>query len=200
MMYYNYIYNTFKKQTMAKSNKAQYAILGALSIRDASGYDIKKFMGLSTNHFWKENDASIYPILKQLLKQKLVTCKIEDKSKANKKTKKIYALTSQGQEQLQKWLKEEPELFQNRNELLLKVFFGWNVEPKITIEHLEYFRETVKNKLKEYKKIYSEKLEKIGASKQNKIQLYQWLTLKSGIMHAETSMQWCEQAINTLKK
>src|SRR5258707_12735330 len=58
---------------MAKENKSRYALLGMLSIRPGSGYDIKKFMEQSTSNFWHESYGQIYPLLKQLVDEGLAT-------------------------------------------------------------------------------------------------------------------------------
>jgi len=72
---------------MAKPNKTRYAVLGMLSMQPSSGYEIKKMMEQSTDHFWREGDSSIYPILKQLLEEGMLTCEVgnaeSDKPKKN---------------------------------------------------------------------------------------------------------------------
>src|SRR5579872_2642218 len=103
---------------MAKANKTRYALLGFLSMGSSSGYDIKKAMEQSTDHFWREGDGSIYPILKQLLDEGLVTCELANAESG--KPKKIYTLTSDGQRELEDWLLEDALLLPQRNELLLK--------------------------------------------------------------------------------
>lgn len=174
---------------MAKSNKTRYAVLGMLSLQPSSGYEIKKMMEQSTDHFWREGDSSIYPILKQLLEEGMVTCEIGNAE--SDKPKKIYAITPEGQSELQDWLIEEPMLYPNRNELLLKVFFGWNVEPQIMINHLENFRRHVKKLLDKYQA--AAKNECAGF-------FYPTLTLRSGILHAEASLTWCDETLAILKK
>ena len=58
---------------MSKENKSRYALLGMLSLTSMSGYDLKKAIDLSVRHFWQENYAQIYPMLKQLTKEGLTT-------------------------------------------------------------------------------------------------------------------------------
>ena len=107
---------------MAKATKTRYALLGILTFGPSSGYDIKKSMENSTDHFWREGDGSIYPILKQLLDEGLVTCELANTE--SDKPKKVYTITSDGQQELEDWLVEDPILLPQRNELMLKVFFG----------------------------------------------------------------------------
>lgn len=179
---------------MARSNKSRYALLGILSLEAASGYDIKKRMAQSTNYFWREGDSSIYPILKQLLEEGMVSCKIHNIESG--KPKKVYSITLDGQRELQNWLLETPELLQSRNELLLKVFFGCNVEAKVMIKHIEKFSDQLKVKLAHYQNI----AQTIFLPNPSGPSLYQFLTLKSGIIHTEASLQWCEESLSLLNR
>lgn len=178
---------------MTRENKAKFAVLGILSTSPSSGYDIKKMMEKTTNHFWREGDASIYPILKQLLNEGLVHCTLTNKESG--KPKKVYNITDDGMMELQEWLKNDPEVITARNELMLKIFFGWNVDAEITIQHINQFRTMAIQNLEHYKKVEQAKLLKplTGAN------LYQLVTLKAGIMHTETSIKWCDYALETLK-
>ena len=56
-----------------KDKKSKYAILGMLSIEPMSGYDIKKEIEESISNFWTESYGQIYPVLKSLVAEKLVT-------------------------------------------------------------------------------------------------------------------------------
>ena len=179
---------------MARANKTRFAVLGILSLGSASGYDIKKMMAQSTDHFWREGDGSIYPILKQLLDEGLLTCEIENSD--SEKPKKVYSLTVDGQQELEDWLVEDPSLFPNRNELLLKVFFGWNVDPKITIHHIENFKRTVQSIKDKYETIAQQMFpQPLSGAK-----LFQFLTLKAGMINSAASLEWCDEALRMLKK
>src|ERR1700694_4574756 len=112
---------------MAKENKSKYAVLGALSVCPGSGYDIKKLMEQSTSNFWNESYGQIYPILKQLVEEELATSRAEKQE--GKPERYIYTLTEQGREELQRWLAEPVERMVERNELLLKLFYGRHNTP-----------------------------------------------------------------------
>ena len=50
----------------------KYAILGFLSYKSFSGYDLKKAFDNSVRHFWSANQSQIYRTLAQLDEEGLV--------------------------------------------------------------------------------------------------------------------------------
>ena len=57
---------------MAKEKKTKFVIL--VSLDDSrSGYEIGEMIKQSTNNFWQESDASIYPTLKLLTNEGFVS-------------------------------------------------------------------------------------------------------------------------------
>src|SRR2546430_17623984 len=116
-----------RRYEMAKENKSKYAVLGVLSRCPGSGYDIKKFMEQSNSNFWNESYGQIYPILKQLVGEGLATTHAEKQK--GKPERYIYTLTVKGQQELARWLNESIEYAVERNELLLKLFFGRHTSP-----------------------------------------------------------------------
>jgi DNA-binding PadR family transcriptional regulator len=181
------------EEIMAKSGKSQFAILGMLAIlKKSSGYDLKKRMESSTQYFWKETFSSIYPVLEDLEKQKLIV-KIDVPTRSDRK-RNVYALTPTGKEALKNWLILPPEDIQLKNELLLKLFFGKLVPIEVNIEHLEKYKKDFENKLSSYREIENE-LRSINSLES----LYGLITLDHGIRQVLTSLEWCEQVIKILK-
>ena len=101
-----------------KEGKSKYAILGMLSIEPMSGYDIKKEVEKSISNFWTESYGQIYPVLSNLIAEKLVTKTVE--SEAGKPDRHVYSLTARGRKELRRWLLKgfAPKI--QRDEFLLK--------------------------------------------------------------------------------
>ncbi len=177
---------------MAKINKTRFALLGILSLGPASGYDIKKMMERTTNHFWREGDGSIYPILKQLLEEDMVSCELANTE--TDKPKKIYSITEDGKRELQDWLAEYPAPSQSRNELMLKVFFGWNTDAAVTVGHLEKYRQQLQASIEDYKEIEKRFLSKPMTPDA----LHRFISLRGGITYLEASVKWCNEALGLL--
>ena len=70
----------------------EHAILGFLNYRALSGYDLKKIFSVSFTFFSDLSYGSIYPALKKLEQQGLITMKLEiqESSPNRKSTAKIF--------------------------------------------------------------------------------------------------------------
>ncbi|MBT3915834.1 MAG: PadR family transcriptional regulator [Rhodospirillaceae bacterium] len=118
--------------------------LGALSIGDASGYEIKKmFEEGSFSHFYDAGYGSIYPALNKLLAEDLVTCiEIEQEGRP---AKKVYSLTNTGLTKLKTDLSEEPARDKTRSESIVMMFFGHLLSPahreRVIESYIEHFRD-----------------------------------------------------------
>ena len=58
---------------MAKERKIDMVILGLLSHEDLTGYDIKKRIDGAISFFWKGSFGNIYPALKDMETQGLIS-------------------------------------------------------------------------------------------------------------------------------
>lgn len=175
--------------------KSRYAVLGMLSIAPMSGYDIKKRVGESISNFWTESYGQIYPILKSLMAEKLVTKTVE--KGAGKPDRHVYELTDRGRKELQRWLTEGVTPKVERNELLLKLFFGEEVSFETNIRHVEGFRELQRGLLEKYKAIEKE----IKAEYADNSNLPYWLLTVSYGQHVSRALlDWCDEALAKLNK
>ena len=179
---------------MAKENKSKYAVLGALSVCPGSGYDIKKLMEQSTSNFWNESYGQIYPILKQLIEEGLATSQTEKQE--GKPERYVYTLTGRGTEELQRWLSEPVEYVVERNELLLKLYFGARVPVEKNIEHVRTFQQLQAQLLRKYENI---ELYLQAGRASNPDLLYPLLTLRYGIHRCQALLAWCEETLATLQ-
>ena len=179
---------------MAKENKSKYAILGVLSTCPGSGYDIKKFMEQSTSNFWNESYGQIYPILKQLVDEGLATSRAEKQE--GKPERYIYTLTEKGQQELERWLTESIEHMVERNELLLKLFFGRHTSIAKNIEHVRSFQALQTQLLKKYEGI--ERYLRAGIP-DNPDCNYSLITVRYGILRCQTLLAWCDETLVALQ-
>ncbi|WP_135555441.1 PadR family transcriptional regulator [Paenibacillus cymbidii] len=85
----------------------KYAILGLLSWKPLTGYEIKKLMEDSIILYWSGNNNQIYKSLVQLHEEDLVTTEVQHQQ--NAPSRKIYTITASGLSALKQWTLSAPE-------------------------------------------------------------------------------------------
>lgn len=180
---------------MSKNNKTKYAILGALSIKPCSGYDIKKFCDQSLSHFWNENFGHIYPVLRQMEAEGTIAKKTE--YSGGRPPRNVYQIQDKGREELNKWLLMPVDAdCPVRLELLLKMSFSVSIPIENVIQKIEKEKEKVIERLEKY--LIHEK----GIMNEKRIQdeqsLQLWLaTIRYGISEARSRIVWCDDTIKS---
>jgi PadR family transcriptional regulator, regulatory protein AphA len=178
-----------------RETKSKYAVLGMLSIEPMSGYDIKKLIEESISNFWTESYGQIYPVLKSLVAEKLVTKTVQ--KGVGKPDRHVYGLTAAGRKELRAWLAEGAAPKAERNEFLLKLFFGEEVEVSVNIRHVEQFREHQRGLFEKYKAIEQE-IKTLYSGDPN---LPYWLmTVRYGQHVRQALLDWCDETLAKLNK
>ena len=96
--------------------------LGVLTLRDMTGYEIRKHFEQSFAHFFLAGYGSIYPALGELTRAGLVSC--QDVAQAKRPDKKVYSITDAGRAQLATALAETPPRHKVRSEFLVLLYFA----------------------------------------------------------------------------
>jgi DNA-binding PadR family transcriptional regulator len=183
---------------MAKENKTKYAILGVLSLKPASGYDIKKFCDESIAYFWQENYGHIYPVLKQLEEEKLVEKATEI---SEGKLKNVYSITALGRERLVDWLGIQPEVSKPRYEFLLKLFFSKDIPADMVIHSLNESKNYCQSLLKQYESIEQKNKNRLESKADfENGWVYRYSTLRYGILDLQTKIAWYEETIALINR
>ncbi|MDQ2714598.1 MAG: PadR family transcriptional regulator [Chloroflexota bacterium] len=177
---------------MRRENKSRYAVLGMLSLGPMSGYEIKKRIEGSTSNFWNESYGQIYPILKQLIEDGMAVSNTQKQE--GKPERYVYTLTNQGWETLRHWLTETTEYPIQRNELLLKLFFGRQAPIQVNIEHIQKFRALQVQLLEKYAAIEAHLKDCIDDPNQT----YSLITLNYGQHACRALLTWCDETIAIL--
>ena len=106
-------------------------ILGMIAARPRSGYEIKQLVDSSARFFWAASYGQIYPELKRLEKEGLITG--ADSSRGARQ-RTIYKLTAEGKRAAREWIDRPPETFEMRDEGLLELFFAESIHAARTPE------------------------------------------------------------------
>ena len=163
-----------------------YVILGMLGWRPMSGYEIKSIVDESTRFFWAASYGQIYPELRRLAAGGLIEGKA---SPQGGRRRNVYRLTPAGRKELRAWLEADPEVFELRDEALLKLFFadatGGSSAPG-TLEAKRRTHERIAARLKE--------IEATGAPEG-----FAHLVLRHGIEFNEWMVAWSERTRRALE-
>ena len=112
-------------------------ILGLLSRRPRSGYEIKAVVDRSTRFFWAASYGQIYPELRRLEDAGLVA---GEERPTGGRPRTVYRLTEPGRETLREWLRAPDVGAELRDLGLLKLFFAHALERGEAIELVRRIR------------------------------------------------------------
>lgn len=106
--------------------KGKDVILGLLSERPQTGYDLTEALQTQLSHFFESSTGMVYPALKGLQKDEMVT--VEEQVQHGKPNKKIYHITKKGEEYLQNVIHEDvsPDIY--KSDFLVHLFFDFLLE------------------------------------------------------------------------
>jgi PadR family transcriptional regulator, regulatory protein AphA len=158
-------------------------ILGMITLGKRTGYDIKQFVDKTTRHFWAASYGQIYPELKRLEDQGLITGTPDP---AGGRVRTVFDLTPAGREALEQWLHSDAfagaEL---RDEGMLKLFFS-DAAPERRVDNIRAMRHQAERKLQQLTAL-EEMAGRHGPSGPH-------LTLELGLESTRCLINWCEQA------
>ncbi len=106
---------------MAPLTSTSYALLGLLSSRSATSYELAKQVRRSLRYFWPRAERNIYEEPKRLVDAGFVTATVEP---LGRRTRTVYAITAKGRRALSRWLAEPSADLTVESEGLLKSFFA----------------------------------------------------------------------------
>ena len=177
-----------------KDRKIDYVILGLLSHEPLSGYDIKKRIDGTISFFWKGSFGSIYPSLAAMESEGLVVKNEADGSGGREKYR--YSITESGKRSLVDWLESSKAANDLKYESILKIFFGSAAGAEQTIRNIQDFEQEIRQSL-EILKLYKSNLENAPDEKEH---VYYYLTVLFGIRAYESYLEWCKEAVETLRE
>jgi len=156
------------------------------------GYQLKKTIENQFGHMWTINYGQIYPNLKKLKDEGLVTM-IEDANHGEKgPSRKMYAITEKGNRVFREWLGSLPEKNMIlRDPFLMRfVFFGFGDKERaieIVDDQINLYQTQMKNR--------RENLERLKHH-----DIYVRLMAELGVKMNEMLLEWLEQSRKEIEK
>jgi len=170
----------------------RYAILGLLHYTDMHGYRIKEHIEKNFGHMWSINFGQIYPNLKELNEEGLITMLEPVPSDDGGPHKKLYSITEKGKEDFVRWLGESPERpMLLRDPFLLKfAFFGFGDDARAL--------ELIDEQIEMYQDQLGRRLDNI--SRWDRQGIYVRLVAELGVTQNEMYLQWLQHARGEIEK
>jgi PadR family transcriptional regulator, regulatory protein AphA len=170
-------------------NAVTPVILGMLSFRPRSGYDIKTVVDRSTRFFWAASYGQIYPELRRLEDEGLIE---GEDAPSGGRNRRVYKLTKAGRDALREWLFGSTVTIELRDESLLRLFFADVLPREGALELLEGRKKGHEEFLQVLRDI-----ERLPGGKDPD---FVDLVLRWGIEFNEWGAQWCEKHLKRLKR
>lgn len=123
----------------------KYGMLGILSWKPSSGYEIKKIFEESSSMYWSGNNNQIYKTLIQLQDEGLVTNETEHQE--GLPSKKIYTITKEGISELRDWVLSSPEAPEFKKPFLIQLAWSELISNQELFELLTKYENEIKMQL-----------------------------------------------------
>jgi len=176
------------------ATRTELAVLGLLAWSgDSSGYELHKLAERSVGFIWAPARSQLYAVLKRLEAAGLVGGRHVEQ--ADRPDKRLFSVTKAGRATLRDWLDRveaiEPE---DRDGLLLKLFFGAFGDPRAGRRQLLDYRERVEQRLGTYRDIERTFDDEPDAAAVRRLQ-----SLRMGIALMEATLAWADETVRALE-
>jgi PadR family transcriptional regulator AphA len=175
----------------------EYAILGFLSYKPFSGYDLKKAFDNSIRHFWYADQSQIYRTLARLTGQGWAEVEVVEQTE--RPDRKVYSITPAGREELRGWLAGPFPTDAPHSAPLIQVFFAGQLNDQEILEKFKQAAGLFRAILDRYNQVPSqvgEYVELVGSPRE----AYFWmLTLELGIKTMQAQLEWAENVIRVIE-
>jgi DNA-binding PadR family transcriptional regulator len=149
--------------------------------------------------FWDASLPQIYRTLHQMERNGWVISNVEQQK--GKPNRKIYKITSKGKKELYNWLGEPFEAVRVKSEMMIKVFFGNQMDRGNLVKHINDWRKEHKKFLEVNENGLKQIVQRYATELDAKDDMGFWLlTVDLGIRRSKMIVAWCDSALEFLKK
>jgi PadR family transcriptional regulator AphA len=169
-------------------------ILGLLSWRPASGYDLKRVISDSEVFYWSGNNNQIYKSLLELQNEGLVTHQVQVQESLP--AKKIYSITEKGLSELRQGLLRTPEVPELRKSFLIQLAWAEVLSDEEILGLLEQYEAEVAGRLL----MYQAQSTRLGGGPQRSgREKYLWMRMADNLITAtQAELDWARQTKQAL--
>ena len=122
-------------------------LLGALFNQSMTGYELKKIFSISFAYFSGLSFGSIYPALKKMEEEGLISMRLEVQQSAP--NRKVYTITSEGKEAFMQALRSPFGPEKHKNSFLMRMFFFSHLSKAERLVAAQDYLESIRSSLNE---------------------------------------------------
>ncbi|EME8272221.1 PadR family transcriptional regulator [Enterococcus mundtii] len=170
--------------------KSEDIVLGILSEKPSSGYEIKQKFSTIFSNFYNASFGSVYPILHNLEKQGKVTSKLLPQE--GKPNKKVYSITNKGVEAFMEFLQSSVEQEKIKWDFMVRLYYAKRlsaIEQKVLITEEIRRREQEVNTLNQLKR----------EDWENKMDSFQLFSFELGIKQKQLMIDELKRLLENLR-
>jgi DNA-binding PadR family transcriptional regulator len=178
----------------------RHAVLAALLEGEASGYELSKRFDVSVANFWTATPQQLYRELERLSEAGLIEARLVEQER--RPNKRVWSLTSAGDDELLEFTKRPARPTAVRDELLVKLQAIDVGDAAAVRAAVEERLAQARAKLALYDRIRARLLE--GRSEEEHLasaaRIGPYLTLMGGRMYEQQNVRWCQRVLAALKR
>lgn len=175
-----------------------HALLAAVAREPLTGYALSLQLRDPIGFFWETRHSQIYPELSRLERAGLVTSQAAPGP--GPRPKRTYAATEAGLAELRAWIARPSRFGGRHDELLLKVYASWLVEPAVIAALVREARGHHAAQLALYTQREASARERgIDRLGYRDPRFADYLTLRRGVDFERGRLAWCDWVLRDLK-
>lgn len=176
----------------------KHAILGFLSFKPLSGYNLKKAFDHSVQHFWSANQSQIYRTLAQMDEEGLVEKQVVEREE--RLDMKIYSITEAGRDELHHWLSTPLPEQDDREPILIQVYFAGILSDDEILNLLQTYLKSINERLAVYKSVFQMARSIPNEGIEERTIFLSLLTLEAGFKTNQAIADWLESSIQRIQQ
>lgn len=195
MLLITYVYRNLLQGKINRMDLSS-TILGLLSWKPASGYDLKRIISESEVFYWSGNNNQIYKTLIELQKQGLVAYQVQVQESLP--AKKIYSITDQGLAELRRSLLAAPEAPELHKGFLIQLAWGELLTDEEILTLLEKYAAEMADRLQMIK---AQAAGPGSSPSRSRRETYLWKRIAENLITAyQTELDWVLQTQQELRE
>jgi DNA-binding PadR family transcriptional regulator len=179
---------------MQTTTTLDFALLGLISQKPCSGYDLRKFFSSTPMTSYSDSPGSIYPALRRMERRGLIRGQLEAGS--GRRERKLFHLTPRGRAEFRRWLLQpvtHDDVVRDVDALMLRfAFMDESAGAAAALRFLKAFHRELAS--------YIPSLREYLKSNRSTMSVSGRLALESGILGYETLFRWARAAIAAYEK